>query len=109
MSQRNRHPETVDYLQDTVGREDHDPSNELVTEIQAALLQLRIDYRTVFILFHEQNQSYEEISLAMDRPVGTVKTWLHRARLEVLDRLRQRGMLPDAELPSDFPVKPYSS
>jgi len=32
---------------------------------------------------------------ALDRPVGTIKTWLHRARLEILERLRRRGMLPD--------------
>jgi RNA polymerase sigma-70 factor (ECF subfamily) len=25
--------------------------------------------------------------------VGTVKTWLHRARLEVLDQLRSRGLV----------------
>jgi hypothetical protein len=24
-----------------------------------------------------------------------VKTWLHRARLEILDRLRSRGLVPD--------------
>ena len=31
----------------------------------------------------------------VDRPVGTVKTWLHRARLELLERLRSRGLVPD--------------
>jgi DNA-directed RNA polymerase specialized sigma24 family protein len=55
---------------------------------------LRPDYRTVFVLFHEQGQAYEEIAEALDRPVGTVKTWLHRARLEVLERLQRRGMVP---------------
>ena len=51
----------------------------------------------MFVLFHEQGQPYEEIAAALDRPVGTIKTWLHRARLEILDRLRQRGMVPDDE------------
>ena len=36
---------------------------------------------------------------ALDRPVGTIKTWLHRARLEVLERLRQRGMVADIPEP----------
>jgi DNA-directed RNA polymerase specialized sigma24 family protein len=40
---------------------------------------------------------YEEIAEAMDKPIGTVKTWLHRARLEVLDRLRRRGMVSEVE------------
>ena len=55
----------------------------------------RGDYREVFVLFHEQGQSYEEIAEVVDRPVGTVKTWLHRARLELLERLRSRGFVPD--------------
>ena len=62
-----------------------------------ALCQLRPEYRTVFLLFHEQGQPYEDIALAMNRPVGTIKTWLHRARLEILQRLRKRGMVPEAE------------
>jgi len=37
----------------------------------------------------------EDIATVLDKPVGTIKTWLHRARLEVLDRLRQKGMVPD--------------
>jgi RNA polymerase sigma-70 factor (ECF subfamily) len=53
----------------------------------------------VFVLFHEHGQSYEEISAEVDRPVGTVKTWLHRARLELLERLRSRGLVPDEPTP----------
>lgn len=103
MSQRVRRPELVDYLNDTPGRDDRDDSIELVAEIQSAIRELRPDYRIAFVMFHEQGHSYEDIALTLERPVGTVKTWLHRARLEVLDRLRQRGMLPVA------PVKPPAS
>ena len=39
------------------------------------------------MLFHEHGQSYEEIADVVGRPVGTVKTWLHRARLHVLAEL----------------------
>jgi RNA polymerase sigma factor (sigma-70 family) len=109
ISQRARRPELVDYLQETAGRDDTDDSAEMVAEIRAAVSQLRPDYRVVFVMFHEQGQCYEDIAAAMERPVGTVKTWLHRARLEVLDQLRQRGMLPDAESPSDLPLNPPSS
>jgi RNA polymerase sigma factor (sigma-70 family) len=95
--QRTRRPELVDYLQDTVVARAADDSAELLTEIHAALAELRIEYRTVFVLFHEQGQPYEDIAQAMDRPVGTIKTWLHRARLEILDRLRRRGMVPEED------------
>jgi DNA-directed RNA polymerase specialized sigma24 family protein len=47
------------------------------------------------VLFHEQGQPYEDIARVMDRPVGTIKTWLHRARLEILERLRSRGMVSE--------------
>jgi RNA polymerase sigma factor (sigma-70 family) len=101
LSQRSRRPESVDYLQDTAQSAPADDSVELVREIQDALQALRPEYRSVFVLFHEHGQPYEDIALALDRPVGTIKTWLHRARLEVLERLRRRGMVSEVrhELP----------
>lgn len=93
LSQRVRRPELSDYLQDTAPARPEDDSAELVQEIQLALAALRPEYREVFVLFHEHGQPYEEIAEALDRPVGTIKTWLHRARLEVMARLRQRGMV----------------
>jgi RNA polymerase sigma factor (sigma-70 family) len=103
MGQRSRRPELADYLQETAADRPADDSAELVHEIQAALSELRSEYRTVFVLFHEQGQPYEDIAEVMDRPVGTIKTWLHRARLEVLDRLRRRGMV--GEMPG-LPLSP---
>jgi RNA polymerase sigma factor (sigma-70 family) len=94
MAQRARRPEVVDYLQDTAPSPATDDAAELLSEIQTAVAALRPEYRSVFVLFHERGQPYEEIAAALGRPVGTVKTWLHRARLEVLERLRQRGMVP---------------
>jgi RNA polymerase sigma-70 factor (ECF subfamily) len=97
LAQRARRPELADYLQDTVAGPAADDSGELLQEIQAALAGLRLEYRTVFVLFHEQGQPYEEIAAALGRPVGTIKTWLHRARLEVLGQLRRRGMVADED------------
>lgn len=101
LGQRSRRPELVDYLQDTAASRPDDDSEELVREIQAALAELRPDYRLVFVLFHEQGLPYDDIATQLHRPVGTIKTWLHRARLEILDRLRQRGMISEVghELP----------
>jgi RNA polymerase sigma-70 factor (ECF subfamily) len=95
LSQRSRRPELVDYLHETVSAAAADDSAELLNEIRTALAQLRVEYRTAFVLFHEQGQPYEDIARVMKRPVGTIKTWLHRARLEILDRLRRRGMVDD--------------
>lgn len=112
MAQRANRPELSDYLQETAAAPASDDSTELLQEIHAALLELRPEYREVFVLFHEKGQPYEEIAEALGRPVGTVKTWLHRARLEVLERLRKRGMVPENfnadtdEKDSLLPMKP---
>jgi RNA polymerase sigma factor (sigma-70 family) len=97
MAQRAKRPELADYLQETASREQPDDSSELVRELQSAMTELRWEYRSVFVMYHEQGLPYEDIAEAMEKPVGTVKTWLHRARLEVLDRLRRRGMISEVE------------
>jgi RNA polymerase sigma-70 factor (ECF subfamily) len=98
LTQRSKRPEPVNFLQESLAGPEPDDSTELVQELQQALAEVRLEYRTVFVLFHEQGQPYEEIAKIMDRPVGTIKTWLHRARLEIMDRLRQRGMVPLEEI-----------
>src|SRR5216683_6445875 len=101
MAQRLRRPELVDYLQDTAAAPATDDAPELLNEIHAALRELRPEYREVFVLFHEQGQPYDIIAEAVGRPVGTIKTWLHRARMEVLERLRHRGMVPPQQESED--------
>jgi len=111
MAQRARRPEVVDYLQDTATTPLNDDAAELLQEIRTAVGALRPHYQNVFVLFHEQGHPYEDIAAALERPVGTIKTWLHRARLEVLERLRQRGMVssdlePNTDAKSDKPAQP---
>ncbi len=95
LTQRARRLKTTSFGLEAVARPPNEPAREMVREIEAAVSELRPDYRSVFLLFHQHGQGYDEISLAMDRPVGTIKTWLHRARLAILERLRQRGMVPE--------------
>ncbi len=100
LAKRVKRPETVDYLHETASAEPEDDSRELAATIRVAVDDLRPEYREVFVLFHECGRSYEEISEAIDRPVGTIKTWLHRARTEVMACLRRRGLVP-ADRPED--------
>jgi RNA polymerase sigma factor (sigma-70 family) len=100
LMQRRRRPELVDYLQEVATSHPQDDSGELLLEIHAALAELRVEYRSVFLLFHEQNRPYEEIAQILNRPVGTIKTWLHRARQEILTRLHQRGMVVEEPSPA---------
>ena len=97
LGQRARRPELVDYLHETAASPAQDEPNELAAEIQAALAAMRVEYRGVFVLFHEQGLAYDEIAAAVGKPVGTVKTWLHRARQEMLEHLQRRGMVPEVD------------
>jgi RNA polymerase sigma-70 factor (ECF subfamily) len=101
VGRRGKGPELADYLHETADHRAADDTAELCREIRAAVEDLRDDYRAVFVLFHETGRSYEEIAEVVGRPVGTVKTWLHRARLELLDRLRARGLVEADPAPTD--------
>jgi RNA polymerase sigma-70 factor (ECF subfamily) len=60
---------------------------ELGSEIEQAISKLRPDYRTAVILRHIESRPYEEIAEIMEVPIGTVKTFLHRARAELREAL----------------------
>jgi RNA polymerase sigma-70 factor (ECF subfamily) len=60
---------------------------ELGGQIEAAIGELREEYRTVILLRHVEGYAYEEIAEVMDLPLGTVKTYLHRARNELKNKL----------------------
>jgi len=97
-SRKGKRPDVVDYPEDGIAaKPDTGDGGELYHEIRAAVGELRQEYRTAFVLFHEQDMPYEFIARTLKRPVGTVKTWLHRARLQVLGRLRDRGVVPEVE------------
>lgn len=62
-------------------------NRELGAQIERAIGKLRPEYRTVVLLRHIEGHSYEEIAEILDLPLGTVKTYLHRARGELKTRL----------------------
>jgi len=62
---------------------DYVEHRELGDQIERAIGELRPEYRTAILLRHVEGHTYEEISEIMDLPLGTVKTYLHRARSEL--------------------------
>ena len=62
-------------------------SRELGSEIEQAIGRLRPEYRTAILLRHVEGRAYEEIAEVMDLPLGTVKTYIHRARIELREHL----------------------
>jgi RNA polymerase sigma-70 factor (ECF subfamily) len=62
-------------------------SRELGSAIEQAIGRLRPEYRSCILLRHVEGRAYEEIAEALDLPLGTVKTYIHRARLELRESL----------------------
>ena len=58
-------------------------NKELGGEIEQAIAKLRPEYRTCILLRHVEGRAYEEIAEILDLPLGTVKTYIHRARNEL--------------------------
>lgn len=74
MMQRNgTYADTADPAGAVLGRMTAD-------EIMAAIQALPEDYRGVAVLYFVEDLTYEEIAAALDCPVGTVRSRLHRGR-----------------------------
>ncbi len=72
-------------------------------ELQLALEVLSEQQRRCFCLFYLEELSIAEIALQMEVPQGTVKTWLHRSRKQLAERLRERGVVPTVSIPESKP------
>ena len=62
--------------------------------LEAAVAALPPNYREVVHLFHVEQLSYKEIASTMDVPIGTVMTWLHRARARLRQALAAKEVAP---------------
>lgn len=76
----------------TVASGDENPeelleAKELGESIEQAIGALRAEYRTAILLRHVEGREYQEIADIMSLPLGTVKTFIHRARHELREKL----------------------
>jgi RNA polymerase sigma factor (sigma-70 family) len=46
--------------------------------------------RTVLVLYHQEERSYEQIAEALQLPIGTVRTHLHRGRKKLREGIQQQ-------------------
>jgi RNA polymerase sigma-70 factor, ECF subfamily len=89
------HAETPEAMQATalqIGARQESPldaveARELGGAIEAAIGKLRPEYRSCILLRHVEGRAYEEIAEMLDLPLGTVKTYIHRARNELRQAL----------------------
>ena len=100
LRKRKRRKVTLLSQMNTDDRKYEIPSTELHSEdivqgeyleryIQKAILQLPLHFRTVVILRDIQELSYEEISKIVNVPLGTVKSRINRARLQLQQALKE--------------------
>lgn len=98
MSQKRRQRPTlsVDARSDC-GHETLDPAagpcdrlerEELAMQVRAALETLSEEHRTVLVLRDIDGCDYEAMAEMLSIPVGTVRSRLHRARLQLRDQLK---------------------
>jgi len=65
-------------------------ARELGGAIETAIGRLRPEYRACILLRHVEGYAYEDIASMLDLPLGTVKTYIHRARNELRGYLENR-------------------
>jgi RNA polymerase sigma-70 factor, ECF subfamily len=95
---RRRPTVSVDRLKETGNMEmpdnDCNPTEELERkercgQVRHAIAQLAEDHRAVLVLREIDGCCYETIAEVLDLPIGTVRSRLHRARLQMREQLKE--------------------
>ncbi len=55
--------------------------------VRSAVKKLDLNYQQVVMLYYWDDKSYEEIADILQRPIGTIRTWLHRAKAQLKKEL----------------------
>jgi RNA polymerase sigma-70 factor (ECF subfamily) len=99
---RKRPTVSVEHARETLGQEPVDSGaapgdrldrQERAGQVRAALAALPEEFRSVLVLREIEGFDYEAIAEALDLPVGTVRSRLHRGRMQLREALR--GVLQD--------------
>jgi len=89
---------SIEQLREATGQEPVDraeqPGERIEQEerrrqVREAIAQLDEEYRVVLVLREFDGCCYERIAEILDVPVGTVRSRLHRARLQLREQLKQ--------------------
>lgn len=75
------------------GIEEQIERRDISSHVRRLIDELPLNYRTALTLFYVSEARYEEIAEIMEIPMGTVKTYIHRARLRLRDLLLEKSDL----------------
>jgi len=93
---RRREQTSVDSKREELGLEPHDDAEqaeerlfreERAVQVRRALDRLSDEHRTILVLREIDDCDYDEIANILQLPVGTVRSRLHRARLQLKEQL----------------------
>ena len=70
--------------------EDH----EFQQSVEGHLMQLSEVERTVLVLYHQEERSYDQIAASLHLPLGTVRTHLHRGRKKLKEAIAREKTNP---------------
>jgi RNA polymerase sigma-70 factor (ECF subfamily) len=93
---RRRREVSLDQLCENSGMEPVAPSvapedrDDSVYRVRRALADMGERFRTVLVLRHLEGHTYETIAEMLDLPVGTVRSRIHRGRIELRRKLERR-------------------
>lgn len=68
---------------------------EFAGMVNEELLRLSAVERTVLVLYHQEERSYQQIAEALAIPLGTVRTHLHRGRKRLREAIAARRLHPN--------------
>jgi RNA polymerase sigma-70 factor (ECF subfamily) len=68
---------------------------ERCRQVQKAIAGLEEEFRTVLVLREIDGCCYETIAEILDLPIGTVRSRLHRARMQLREQLKEVLMIGD--------------
>ena len=98
--------ESPDWMRDpATGPEERTEQSELRRALHQCIKSLVPDYRLMVILVDMEGMSYEEAAFVAHVPVGTVKSRLARARMQIRNALQgYRNLLPSSYQMDMMPV-----
>jgi RNA polymerase sigma-70 factor (ECF subfamily) len=95
---RERPTVSVEQARELLGQEplDRDPppearmeQQERACQVRAALGRLSDEHRSILVLREIEGCAYEQIAEVLELPIGTIRSRLHRARLQLRDQLKE--------------------
>ena len=98
LKRRSRPTASIEMTRELTGEEPADQAGEpeervlqqeRVEQVQAALATLCDEHRAVLVLREIDGCCYETIAEILDMPLGTVRSRLHRGRMQLREQLKQ--------------------